>query len=227
MFGFWPEGGTLYLSNWEYNGCRIIKVLKAVIENHGGRVDLKRYNHGFIENRTLNGAIYDLEKRVNDLKTALETGTTKNPDITRAALETAINDLESIKNIDNTPIEIYNGLYIRFILDDRYYSISLNENPFFDFHYIKTPVINGVKYSRDACLMDLNKSDWLYDCFFGYKAAEDDCIEAANLIFNQVVSAKNSIICRDSHRERVPNRFDGKYHFETILAPERFEKIDF
>lgn len=28
-------------------------------------------------------------------------------------------------------------------------------------------------------------------------------------------------------RQRVPNRYDGGYHYETIYAPERFGKIDF
>lgn len=223
---FNPEGRTLYPANWEYNGCRIIKALERIIYNHGGVIEHKSYNHGFIENRTLAGAVADLETRAGNLRNALETGKSKNPDITTAALEKCLQDLEDVRAIDNSPIEIYNGLYIRFYIDNIYYSIELNDNPFFDFYYTKTPIKNN-KRSRDAVGEILDKSNWLYDCFFGYKAADGDCIEAANIIFNQVMNAKNSTISRDSSRERVPNRYNDGYHFETILKPERFETIDF
>lgn len=223
---FNPEGSTLYPDSWEYNGCRIIKALARVIENHGGRVSYSKSSHGFIVNRSILEAVRKYSAREKALKAALSEGRTKNPEVTRAALISTQKDLDNIININNDPIEIFNGLYISFIIDNYYYSLSLNENPFFDFYYVKTPVNNN-RYSRDAALHTFNKTEWLYDCFFEYRAADADCMEAANIIFNSLMNAKNSDIIRDSRRERVANRYDGKYHYETIYAPERFATIDF
>lgn len=223
---FNPEGSTLYLSNWEYNAHRIIKSLARVIENHGGRVKYNSYNHGFIVNRSIIEAIEKYSAREKALKAALSEGKTKNPELTSKALTDISKKLDEIININNDPLEIFNTMYISFVIDDNYYSLSLNENPFFDFNYIKTPVIND-QYSADAAGETLDKTSWLYDCFFDYRAADGDCIEAANIIFNNLMSAKTSTIIRDSRRERVANRYDGKYHYETIYAPERKTKIDF
>ena len=123
------------------------------------------------------------------------------------------------------PITVTHTTYISFILDETYYYYQVDSNPFFEFYYNKTPIKNG-KRSRDAGL-EADKKEWLYDCFFGSKASQDDVKEAANMIFNMLCNADNSTIMRDKKRQRVQNTYNGGYHTETIYAPERLETLDF
>ena len=107
---------------------------------------------------------------------------------------------------ENEPITVTHTTFISFILDGTYYYYQVNENPFFEFYYSKTPIKNG-KRSRDAGL-EADKKEWLYDCFFKSNCGQPDIIEAANLIFNMLCNAPMSKIIRDGR-------------------PERMEKVDF
>ena len=123
------------------------------------------------------------------------------------------------------PITATHTTYISFILDETYYYYQVNENPFFEFYYSKTPIRNG-KRSRDAGL-EADEKEWLYDCFFKSNCGQPDIVEAANLIFNMLCNAPMSKIIRDSYKRRVPNTYNDGYHIETVYKPERIEKIDF
>ena len=184
MFMFTKENQTLYLATWEYNSVLIIKELKRIILNHGGKVK-PGYSHqeGFIVARNIEGS---------------------------------------------QPVKVDNSNYITFVLDNYHYYLQLDDNPFFDFHFWKTPVVNN-KASKDAVAENLDKS-WLWDCFLysdERRAANDDRKEAANLIFNALISAPECKKRIDSHRVRVPNSYNNGYHYETIKDKERFETIDF
>ncbi|MGI5964157.1 MAG: hypothetical protein ACOX7N_10750 [Lawsonibacter sp.] len=123
------------------------------------------------------------------------------------------------------PITVTHTTYISFILDDIYYYYQVNDNPFFEFYYNKTPIKNG-KRSRDAGL-EADKKEWLFDCFFKSNCGQPDIIEAANLIFNMLCNAPMSKIIRDGRKQRVPNTYNYDYHIETVYQPERIEKVDF
>lgn len=126
---------------------------------------------------------------------------------------------------ESEPITVTHTSYISFILDDTYYYYQVNDNPFFDFYYQKTPIKNG-KRSRDA-VAEADKKEWLFDCFFGSNCAQQDIEEAANLIFNMLCNAPISKIIRDKHKQRVANIYNDGWHFETVYSPERLEKVDF
>ena len=111
------------------------------------------------------------------------------------------------------PITVTHTSYISFVLDETHYYYQVNDNPFFEFYYSKTPIKNG-KRSRDAGL-EADKKEWVFDCFFGSKCGQQDIIEAANLIFNMLCNAPMSKIIRGKHKQRVPN------------TQERLEKVDF
>jgi hypothetical protein len=128
-----------------------------------------------------------------------------------------------METVKNDPIIVTHTTYISFVLEDIYYYYQVSDNPFFEFYYQKTPVKYG-KISHDAVMMEDTK-EWLYDCFFSFDVSDSDIKEAANHIFNMLVAAKNSVIHRDSKKQRVPNRYDGGYHYETIFEPERFEVL--
>lgn len=217
------DNERLYLASWEYNAARIMTALARIFENHGGIVAPQ--HTAVISNRNAEKAISEYAERLQALRAALEKATEPER---RERLQAAIRDysekLEEKQNAENGPITITHS-YIVAALDGLYYSLFFDDNFLFPFHYRKTPIVNG-KASRDAAAEELEKS-WLYDCFITGSAAQADIIEAANLIFNILTAAPLSEIIRDKHRERVPNRYNNGYHYETIYTPERFEKLEF
>ena len=214
------ENQRLYPATWEYNAARITTELARIVENHGGRV---KYGHtAIISNRSITHAIYEKENRVKQLK-LFNAETEK--EIRTAAIKTFEKEIEELKQIDNEPIKVTHTGSIQFVFENNYYYFMTDSNPFFPFHYIKTPIKNG-KYSKDACCME-DKKEWLFDCFFSWECADADIKEAANLIFNMLCNAAFSQIMRDSRKTRVNNLYDGGYHYETIYAPERIGEIDF
>ncbi|MBQ1777384.1 MAG: hypothetical protein IIZ93_04420 [Acidaminococcaceae bacterium] len=50
--------------------------------------------------------------------------------------------------------------------------------------------------------------------------------EAARIL-EYLTGEKNSPIYRDGKKQRVPNVYNGGYHYETVYNPERIATIDF
>lgn len=217
----------LYLSNWDYNAALIIEELAAIVENNGGTV--KPGTETIIENRALNENM----RKAADRLTQLESIEADNPGTNEHrtdAIKRIRADIEKWERIDNTPRTVHHctwsSAYISFKLGGMYYYYQTDSNPFFDFHYQKTPIdINGT-VSRCACLEN-DPKEWLYDCFFRAEATDADRREAANLIYNMLMKAAPSVIRRDSHRVRVRNQYDGRYHYETVYEKERREAVNF
>lgn len=212
------DGEQLYLRNWEYNACRITSALAVIVENNGGTV--KPNKKPVIINRTLLQAIRELEDKVKQIDLLDK----PLPERQEAYAAKQRKQLEELSAINNEPLEVTHTGYITFILDDMYYYYEVSDNPFFPFHYIKTPIVNG-RYSRDAALEE-DPKEWLYDCFFSFNVSEADIKEAANLIFNMLMNAKKSTVIRDGKRTRVPNTYNSGYHYETVYAPERWERVE-
>lgn len=212
------EKQRLYLSTWEYNAARIFTELAKVVENHNGRVEPLR--KAIISNRTLDSTKRECKERLEHL-IALE----KENKFRTEAIKKYSKELEALEKVNNEPITVTHMTHITFILDDFYYYYQVDDNPFFDFYYIKTPIENG-KYCLDTYLTE-DKKEWLYDCFFHWDCSNGDVKEAANLIFNMLVCSRVSDIYNTSEKKRVPNTYNGEYHYETIVNPKRMRKIDF
>ena len=215
------ENQRLYPKTWEYNAARILTELARVATNHGGNV--KPLKNAIIINRSIDDIIRDYTEKLERYNRIIDSG--NDNEKTKAAAIRVKNELEKIQKINNYPVNVTHTCYISFVLDGFYYYYQLDSNPFFEFYYIKTPVING-KYSRDAALME-DRKDWLYDCFLGIECSNADRVEAANIIFNMLMNASESPVIRDKTRRRVHNTYNDGYHYETVYSPERFEKIDF
>lgn len=130
----------------------------------------------------------------------------------------------SNRNTDSEPIIVTHTSYISFTLDNFFYYLQLDDNPFFDFHYQKTGIINS---KRHRCIyLDKLTKDWLYDCFTASDCCDADIKEGANLIFNILCNAKESKKYIEKQKNKVPNLFDGGYHYETKAVNE-LVKIDF
>lgn len=217
----------LYLSNWNYNAALIIEELAAIVENNGGTV--KPGTEAIIENRALNENLRKAADRLTQLE-SIEAEAPGTNEHRTDAIKRLRADIEKWERIDNTPRTVHHctwsSAYISFKLGGMYYYYQTDSNPFFDFHYQKTPIdINGT-VSRCACLEN-DPKEWLYDCFFRAEATDADRREAANLIYNMLVKAAPSVIRRDSHRVRVRNQYDGRYHYETVYEKERREAVNF
>lgn len=214
------ENERLYLASWEYNAALIMTELAKIVENHGGKV--KPQKAAIISNRSIDNALREDMDRLSRWEKIIEEGrgTEKTVEAV-AALKISIANRQSI---NNEPVRVTHTTAITFALDGYVYYYQLEENPFFDFLFSKTP-LRGNKYSRDAVLSEASK-EWLYDCFFMAGCPAADITEAANLIFNEMTSAKNSVIRRDSKRQKVANTFDGGWHWETVYCPERIATVD-
>lgn len=108
-----------------------------------------------------------------------------------------------------------------------YYSYSLDNNPFFPFHYLKTPIDpKSETYSGDACVEESSKS-WFTDPLIGFGCPDSEIESAAGAILSLLLAAPLSAIRHDIKRTRIPNTYDSGYHFENIPVKERLLKIDF
>ena len=121
---------TLYFTNWNYNAARILQRLEKLITDNGG-VIASTYSGSFntlytLHNRTLHGAIREQAERVQRLEEL-------NRDASKART-----DLEELQNIKCPPIITRFTSWIGFILDNIYYYVSFDDNPFFRFTFKKS-----------------------------------------------------------------------------------------
>ena len=220
------DGERLYLTNWEYNMARVISELAKMVQDRGGRC--KPLHYAMVTNRTnynkaieLKSRIERLEQNINKysnaeliekLKTALEK--------TRAEYEQAKAAADNEK-----PVKVEYTSYITFVLNNYVYYFQIEDIPFFPVLASKTPVKNG-KYSRDAVLGEFKK-EIAFDQMIFSSVSEQEINEVASLILDTLASSKQSPIYRDGKKQRVPNVYNGGYHYETIYKPERVATLDY
>lgn len=179
----------LYLNSWNYNAAKILSRLAVIVTDNGGSV--KPQNNAIISNRSRDAAIREYSEKV-ERYTTLEKNN-HNPARAAAILDYS-RKLEKLQAINNDPITVTHVSYIRFTLDDCMYYYGVDDNPFFDFHYSKIPIVNSTY--NDMCYSASDKKDWLHDCFFGADCSDADITEAAYLIFNMLTTAKFSTVCK-------------------------------
>ena len=214
------DNERLYPDSWEYNGARIMSKLAELVVENGGRV--APCKKALISNRTIDTIKTECGLRLEKLK-SLEEKSHKN--ILVAAIEKKEKELNELEQIKNDPITVTHTSYISFVLENTYYYFQLDDNPFFEFLLVKTPIKNG-KYSRDAAAEETEKS-WLEDCYLKIGCSEKAIEDAAKSIFNMLVTSKNSSIILDKKRVRVQNSYNNSYHYETIYEKERFASVNF
>ena len=186
------DNERLYLTTWNYNAAKILSHLAKIVTDNGGRV--KPMKNAVISNRTRDAAMREYREKI-ERYTELEKAN-HNPARANAIREYS-EKLQRLEMINNDPITVTHTSYIRFVLNDTMYYYQVNDNMFFDFYYSKIPIVNGEYNSM--CYSDGDKKEWLYDCFFRADCSDADIIEAANMIFNMLMNAKFSTVCR---RER-------------------------
>lgn len=199
----------------------IISELANIVQSSGGRV--KPCRSAIISNRTITEKVKEETYRIVHFERLLAGD--KGNEYTRNALDAARAELEKLEAVSNEPVKVTHTTYITFTLNGFYYYYQVDDNPFVEFYYTKTP-LKGDKYSRDACL-DEDPKKWLDDRYFRYDCTRADITEVAQRIFRFLCSSKATPIHREKQRQRVPNTYDGDYHYEEVYTPERIGKIDF
>lgn len=230
---FTRENETLYPTTREYNIALILGELKTVIENNGGRV--KPHTRGQIINRSFYRAAEEETKRADMIRNYISIKAEKGQPIPAENLEKRNEAIKAheeaaadyTRKAEASRRDAENITYMQFVYQGFYYYLQISE---FNDHltYSKTP-IKGDKYSRDTYSEKVS-NQWDTDAFYTLEPGAEidaDRREAANLIFNEITSAPASEIYRESHRVRVANTYNNRYHYETIYNPERTAKIDF
>lgn len=215
------DNQRLYATSWQYNSARILTRLAQLVTAQGGKV--KPLHPAVLSDRNLEDAIQETESKMNHLP---EPNPDSWLDVRFIVEHHYLNKLEELRAIPNTPIIVTHTSYISFAMNGFYYSYQLDDNPFFPFYYMKTPIENGT-YSGDACLANEPKP-WLNDnSFIRYGCSDSEIETAAQAILAQLLAAPLSTIRHDTKRTRIPNAYDSGYHFENIPVKERRIKIDF
>ena len=212
------ENQRFYLRSWEYNTAKVLTGLAKQFADEGAHVE--HLPNAVISNSTLDYLMMDAKRFIEKLKVSAEIGN----ELAAEGLAEYENKLACYEKISNAPISVTHTSYLRFVLDDTYYAIYIDNNPFFPHRYIKTPIKDGL-YSADAIMESIPDHWWCgnlnsYDCFVR------SINETIARIHYGLLCADNSTIIRDSKRQRIYD--DARhFHYETVYAPERFKKIDF
>ena len=220
------DGERLYLNSWEYNMARVISELAKMVQDRGGRC--KRLPYAMVTNRTNYNKAIELKSRIERLEQNINKySNAELIEKLKTALEKTRSEYEQAKAAaDNEkPVKVEYTSYITFVLNNYVYYFQIEDIPFFPVLASKTPVKNG-KYSRDAVLGEFKK-EIAFDQMIFSSVSEQEINEVASLILDTLASSKQSPIYRDGKKQRVPNVYNGGYHYETIYRPERFATIDF
>lgn len=222
------ENERLYLTSWEYNAARVLARLEKIVSDDGGAVIVRDYNrYALISDRTLTACVKDAAEKVESIRLSLDMHADNDDgknDSRRAVLAERLAKLEHYQSIDNTPIRCRWFTYISFVLDGVYYSVSLDDNFLFPFNYQKIKLDSDNSYRGDFYAEQFNK-EWIFDSLLRCGCSEDDIKEAANMIYNSLLKGKFSGRCPAAReRRRVPNVYDGGYHYETIVKPGRVHR---
>lgn len=216
------ENERLYATSWQYNSARILTRLAQLITTQGGKV--KPLYPAVISDRNLEEACTATQRRI---ESSYNAGPTSHPKERETQIFNLQKELARFQAIPNAPITVTHTSYINFAMNGVYYSYSLDNNPFFPFHYLKTPIDpKSETYSGDACMEESSKS-WFTDPFIGFGCPDSEIESAAGAILSLLLAAPLSTIRHDTKRTRIPNAYDSGYHFENIPVKERRIKIDF
>lgn len=220
------DGERLYLKNWEYNMARVISELAKMVQDRGGRC--KRLPYAMVTNRTNYNKAIELKSKLElyERNVKLFKDSEKIEKLERAIEKTRAEYEQAKAAADNEkPVKVEYTSYIDFVLDNTRYYFQIDDNPFFPVLASKTPIKNG-KYSRDAVLGECN-TEWAVDELILRSATAETITTTAEKILEYLTGEKNSPIYRDGKKQRVPNVYNGGYHYETIYRPERIATIDF
>lgn len=222
------ENERLYLTSWEYNAARVLARLEKIVSDNGGSVIVRDYDrYALISDRTLTACVKDAADKVERIRLSLEMHADNDDgknEGRRAVLAERLAKLEHYQSIDNTPIRCRWFTYVSFVLNGVYYSLSLDDNFLFPFHYQKIKLDSDNTYRGDFYAEQFNK-EWLFDSLLRCGCSEDDIKEAACMLYNSLLNGKFSgRAAAEKERKRVANTYNDGWHYETIVKPGRVHR---
>lgn len=133
----------------------------------------------------------------------------------------------TISNRDIDPdriIKVTQAGHIIFVYNGMMYAYNTSDNPFFDFTYGKTPVVNG-KYSKDIYYDKDDVRVYGPDLYYGQNIADEFIKGCAKKLFDFLTKAPLSKKYVSFSRIQVGNTYDDGSHYETVRNKERFEVV--
>lgn len=174
------ENERLYATSWQYNSARILTRLAQLITAQGGKV--KPLYPAVISNRNLEEACTATQRRI-------ESSSTFHPKVREPLISNLQKELALFQSIPNAPITVTHTSYINFAMNGVYYYYELDNNSFFPFHYLKTPIDpKSETYSGDACVEESSKS-WFTDPLIGFGCPDSEIESAAGAILSLLLAA--------------------------------------
>lgn len=108
-----------------------------------------------------------------------------------------------------------------FILDNNYYYLEFEDNPFFESVFTKAPVLSDGRVSFDY-YGDTNK---LPNYFSWELLSDEETQKIALSLFDLLINANYSEHYTEYSKKRVANIYDNGFHYEKISRPERIKKL--
>lgn len=181
-----------FLDSWNYNAALIFDELETIVLSNGGAIVstwAKARKAYAITNRSITDAIREQNERIERYRKVNSVAFTA---ARAAAIAAAKEKLHELENIPNEPRITYYGdyRYICFALNGSYYYYSVDNNPFFDFHFAKAKIQNG-EINKHYYLNN-DKKDWFYDCFWRWNCSRDDIQDAAKHIFDMLINSADT-----------------------------------
>lgn len=214
---------NLYLPNSNYNIAKIIEELKKIIIDNGGSIAKSKYAEKItVHNRSIDEAIRKKEDHISKVK--------ENNSITPEKKETIIKnvtkDLEELQKAADaaqdfeTTFVSWCGHSIQFVIDGIYYYFSMDSNPFFPASIRKIKLDTNNSYTGTYYTDSIEEKPFLYDCIYNYNCCNSDIKEMAYQMYNFLIAAPMSKLYVDRQKKRVPNTYNGGYHYETIVKKD-------
>ena len=213
---------NLYLPNSNYNIAKIFEELKKIIIDNGGSIAKYKYaENALIHNRSISEAIHKEKERIaavmaGNMPEEKKEIFAKNAGAKLEELKKAADTIQPIE----TTFTTWYGHHIYFVHDGIYYYFSMSSNPFFPATIHKIKLDNNNCYTGTYCSDSIEEKPFLYDCIYNYNCCDADIREMAYQMYNYLLLAKISVPFVDRQKKRVPNLYDGGYHYETIVKKD-------
>lgn len=218
------ERKNLYLTSCNYNVAKILEELKKIIIDNGGSIAKYKYaEKTLIHNRSIEE---ELRKKEDHLLKVEANNNERFAEKKAAVIKNIKADLEELQNAAATTPAIettfttWCGHSIRFVLDGIYYYFSMDDNPFFPAIINKIKLDSNNSYTGTYCSDSIEKKPFLYDCIFSFNCCNEDIKEMAYQLYNFLLLAPMSKRYIEREKKRVPNLYNGGYHYETIVKKD-------
>ena len=225
----------LYLHAHEINRVKMLDTIAKRVIEEGGQIVKNRYwkeieMHGLYNVSELMSNLESTKKVLNDIESGKIERSEKAVNMLKKHFENTSKDLETARAAQEQPLYInkyasvsWCSLSLAFTLNNIYYSVSLDSNPFFPVNYTKAHIINN-QYKN--CYVEELENAPVYDEMLRFNCSDETISFTANVWFSELINASFNKVYQESNRRRVSNYYNNGYHYETIYQPVKMIDIN-